>query len=269
MSNGAYGGGDLNYIFGSYATVEGPYGTPITRPELLQATIELEASIEFSVGGSRKGFGSRTAHKAKREARATFEDQIAGVKALAKVMSGAVYASAKATRDALLAELNNGTDGSQDNLSKGYVRNPPDMTLQQMRGEDQEGLPKRLRMLHPYQRNAPWFERLSGVFRRQGSNGSGNSSMNPTGGVSIFDYLTAVDDDAKKVYSIGWSDRNAAYIYHQFLVAGTSKMVPRDSLFDHIGKGLDLRTEYANKAREAVTEAIKDYKTNVAVKRPR
>lgn len=193
--------------------------------------------LGFAIGGSRSGYGARDAHKIKNSLKKEFSGKISNIKELGKELSSLIHKTAKHQRDALLDNLSN---GSSDPEFNDFVVWPPDLTLDNMRrpgSSGGDGADKSVRR-HPFSRKDPWgLQELKGTYRKQKSGGRGLSFR----GASIWDQLEGVDDDNKKRYSIRWTNYVAAYIYHHFLVAGTSKMVPRKSILQAMGDGIKER----------------------------
>lgn len=203
-------------------------------------------------GGSRSGYGAKEAHFTKREIRSLFKGELSRVAELGKAITKMIHSTAKEQRDLLLDNLSN---GSTDQEFHDFVVSPPDMTLDEMKGlKTGTGKKTKPSKIHPFSRVNYWGDQLRGVYRKQRSGGSGLSNR----GASIWDQLEGVDDNQKKVYGVKWTNFTAAYIYKNFLVPGTSKMVPRKSFMHEVGD--DLRERYVKAVETKMFALMKEYK---------
>ena len=274
---------------------KGPRSLPYDLRAAERAVLKAHTINVFGAG--RSGAGAGAAHAIKRELLALFKGQLQGVKQMGVEISEAMKATAKDHRDLLFSEIFERAQRGQSD-PYGFITSPPDMTLGRMRtGNKGVGGKRDKSTRHPYSKANPWgLKGLKGVYRRQRSGGSGYSPEDVSKtkktehtaeilelvkkkkkkkiitytreepkskffkkvGASIWDQVTTVDDDRKKVYSIKWTSYTAAYVYKNFLVAGTSKMVGRVPLEKVLGDG--IRERYLAAVKAVLTAVITSHK---------
>lgn len=182
----------------------------------------------LAFGSSRSGYGAKESQFIRKRLRHLYKGKLQQVSEMGKKITAAIREVARKERDLLLSALREGCDvrDGGDPAYKSIVSYGSSFSLADL-----------AKMGHPYgykrsiEANAGAAIERSKIpytFARQDSDGTGDTGS----GKSIWEALQPVDDERRRVYGIRWADAQAAYIYNNFLVAGTSKMVPRPGFHD-------------------------------------